>query len=260
MLQENNGEMLDEVLERLEDIAYLQGYKFVLEKSDSCEMEYDSFKLVPTDRTLRKAENIFRILPQDLSGKSVLDIGCNKGFFSFECLRRGANKVVGIDVLPQVIETLQKIVSCSRLFKGLKFRNMRFGKELVSLGKFDLILFMSCYHYVYGDVQSHSKIFSTLSALCNERVILELPLELDDNFARKFLKTKCQGETLAGYNYHAIMHAASRYFGSVRYIANSGFLRTRDIFVLEEPLTQNDYAYEWKDKDNVWEKFSLWAK
>ena len=261
MLRENNGKMLDEILKRLEDIAYLQGYKFVFEKSDSCEMEYDSFKLMPTDKTLRKAENICRILPEDLSGKRVLDIGCNKGFFSFECLRRGANKVVGIDVLPEIIGVLQQIVPCSRLFKGLKFYKMQFGRELASFGKFDLILFLSCYHYVYGDLKSHNKIFSILSSLCVERVILELPLELDDNFARKFLKTKCQGESLAGYNYHTILHAASRYFGSVRYMANSGFLRTRDIFILEEPATcGSEYLCEWKDKDNVWGRFNLWAK
>jgi tRNA (mo5U34)-methyltransferase len=37
------------------------------------------------------------MLPQDLTGKSVLDIGCNAGFYSFEMKRRGASRVVGID-------------------------------------------------------------------------------------------------------------------------------------------------------------------
>jgi tRNA (mo5U34)-methyltransferase len=36
-------------------------------------------------------------LPEDLSGKSVLDIGCNAGFYSIEMKRRGASRVVGID-------------------------------------------------------------------------------------------------------------------------------------------------------------------
>ena len=36
-------------------------------------------------------------LPKDLSGKSVLDIGCNAGFYSIEMKRRGAGRVVGID-------------------------------------------------------------------------------------------------------------------------------------------------------------------
>ena len=37
-------------------------------------------------------------IPDDLSGKTVLDIGCWDGFFSFECERRGAKRVVASDV------------------------------------------------------------------------------------------------------------------------------------------------------------------
>jgi len=36
-------------------------------------------------------------LPDDLTGQSVLDIGCNGGFYSFEMKRRGARRVLGID-------------------------------------------------------------------------------------------------------------------------------------------------------------------
>jgi len=36
-------------------------------------------------------------IPQDLRGTTVLDIGCNAGFFSLEMKRRGADRVLGID-------------------------------------------------------------------------------------------------------------------------------------------------------------------
>jgi tRNA (mo5U34)-methyltransferase len=36
-------------------------------------------------------------LPADLSGKSVLDIGCNAGFYAIEMKRRGAARVLAID-------------------------------------------------------------------------------------------------------------------------------------------------------------------
>ncbi len=36
-------------------------------------------------------------IPADLTGKSVLDIGCNGGFYSIEMKKRGADRVVGID-------------------------------------------------------------------------------------------------------------------------------------------------------------------
>src|SRR5688572_24390978 len=35
-------------------------------------------------------------LPTDLAGKTVLDIGCNGGFYSIEMKRRGAERVLGI--------------------------------------------------------------------------------------------------------------------------------------------------------------------
>ncbi len=36
-------------------------------------------------------------VPDDLSGQTVLDIGCNGGFYSFEMKRRGASRVLGLD-------------------------------------------------------------------------------------------------------------------------------------------------------------------
>ena len=36
-------------------------------------------------------------LPADLTGKTVLDIGCNAGFYSMEMKRRGAARVLGVD-------------------------------------------------------------------------------------------------------------------------------------------------------------------
>src|SRR5215218_4305599 len=42
-------------------------------------------------------------LPEDLSGKTVLDIGCNGGFYSIEMKRRGAERVVAIDFDPRYL-------------------------------------------------------------------------------------------------------------------------------------------------------------
>ena len=36
-------------------------------------------------------------LPRDMRGMSVLDIGCNAGFFALELKRRGAERVLGVD-------------------------------------------------------------------------------------------------------------------------------------------------------------------
>ena len=43
-------------------------------------------------------------LPKDLSSKSVLDIGCNEGAFVIECMKRGADFTLGVDVNPEWVE------------------------------------------------------------------------------------------------------------------------------------------------------------
>src|SRR5690606_6161393 len=49
------------------------------------------------DYPMNKWKRFEHALPTDLSGKSVLDIGCNAGFYVIEMKRRGADRVVGID-------------------------------------------------------------------------------------------------------------------------------------------------------------------
>ena len=44
-----------------------------------------------------KWNNFSDAIPGDLTGKSVLDIGCNGGFYSIEMKKRGAERVIGID-------------------------------------------------------------------------------------------------------------------------------------------------------------------
>lgn len=42
-------------------------------------------------------------IPKDLGDKTVLDIGCNSGFFSFEMKQRNATRVVGTDIMPHCL-------------------------------------------------------------------------------------------------------------------------------------------------------------
>ena len=45
-----------------------------------------------------KWKHIAPAIPQDLSGATVLDIGCNGGFYSIQMKRRGAARVLGVDI------------------------------------------------------------------------------------------------------------------------------------------------------------------
>ena len=49
------------------------------------------------DHPLGRWKIIKRCLPKDLQGQSVLDVGCNAGFYAVEAKRRGAAQVLAVD-------------------------------------------------------------------------------------------------------------------------------------------------------------------
>jgi tRNA (mo5U34)-methyltransferase len=86
-------------------------------------------------------------LPADLTGKSVLDIGCNAGFYSVEMKRRGAERVLGIDSDERYLA--QARLACAALgFEGIEFRNLSVY-DVGALGEqFDLVIFMGVFYHL----------------------------------------------------------------------------------------------------------------
>ncbi|MBT2245059.1 MULTISPECIES: TIGR04290 family methyltransferase [Sphingobium] len=86
-------------------------------------------------------------LPADLSGKSVLDIGCNAGFYSIEMKRRGAAEVVGIDTDERYLDQARFAVDALEM-GGISFRNLSVY-DVASLGRrFDLVIFMGVLYHL----------------------------------------------------------------------------------------------------------------
>lgn len=86
-------------------------------------------------------------LPDDLSGKSVLDIGCNAGFYAFEMKRRGAARVLGIDEDPRYLE--QARFAAGELgFPDVEFRRLSVY-DVGALGeRFDFVVFMGVLYHL----------------------------------------------------------------------------------------------------------------
>ena len=94
-----------------------------------------------------KFETFAHVIPDDLTGKTVLDIGCNAGFYSVEMKRRGAARVVGIDSDERYLA--QARLACEVLgFDGIEFRNLDVY-QVARLGeKFDLVIFMGVLYHL----------------------------------------------------------------------------------------------------------------
>ncbi|HTG38927.1 TIGR04290 family methyltransferase [Sphingomonas sp.] len=86
-------------------------------------------------------------LPDDLGGQSVLDIGCNAGFYAVEMARRGAARVVGIDSDAHYLAQARFVAD--RLgFDGIEYRRMSVY-DVSTLGeRFDLVVFMGVLYHL----------------------------------------------------------------------------------------------------------------
>jgi tRNA (mo5U34)-methyltransferase len=87
-------------------------------------------------------------LPSDLRGRSVLDIGCNAGFYSIEMKRRGAGRVVGIDSDPDYLDQARFAAEVNGVELELHELSVY---DVGALGeRFDVVLFLGVlYHLRY---------------------------------------------------------------------------------------------------------------
>ena len=93
-----------------------------------------------------KYERFRTTLPADMSGLTVLDIGCNAGFYSLEMKRRGASRVLGIDTDERYLAQAHLAAEISEL--EIEFRRMSVW-EIASLGeRFDLVIFMGVFYHL----------------------------------------------------------------------------------------------------------------
>jgi tRNA (mo5U34)-methyltransferase len=93
-----------------------------------------------------KWKHIGRALPQDLAGASVLDIGCNAGFYSIEMKRRGAGRVLGVDVDDRYLR--QARFAASVLGLEIEFMKLSVYEADSIAGQFDYVFFMGVFYHL----------------------------------------------------------------------------------------------------------------
>ena len=87
------------------------------------------------------------VLPADMTGKSVLDIGCNAGFYSMEMKRRGAARVVGTDSDEDYLAQARFAAKVEG-FSDIEFRLLDVY-DVAALGeKFDFVIFMGVLYHL----------------------------------------------------------------------------------------------------------------
>ncbi len=93
-----------------------------------------------------KWEGIQTCVPASLEGKTVLDIGCNAGFYSLEMKRRGAGRVLGIDADEHYLRQARWAAEVSGL--EVEFEQMSVYELDRIEESFDLVIFMGVFYHL----------------------------------------------------------------------------------------------------------------
>ena len=94
-----------------------------------------------------KFRNFESVIPQDLRGKTVLDIGCNGGFYSLEMKRRGAERVLGIDFDDDYLAQARFAAEVAGA-RDIEFRKMSVYAVGDLKEKFDFVIFMGVLYHL----------------------------------------------------------------------------------------------------------------
>ena len=95
----------------------------------------------------RKFARFAAALPADLTGRSVLDIGCNAGFYSVEMKRRGAARVLGIDSDDRYLAQA-RLAADALGFADVEFANLSVYDVGALAERFDVVIFMGVLYHL----------------------------------------------------------------------------------------------------------------
>jgi tRNA (mo5U34)-methyltransferase len=85
-------------------------------------------------------------IPGDLGGRTVLDVGCNAGFYSIEMKHRGAGRVLGVDSDPRYLAQARFAADVAGV--DIEFRQMSVYELPALREQFDLVLFMGVLYHL----------------------------------------------------------------------------------------------------------------
>ena len=101
-------------------------------------------------------------LPADLAGRTVLDVGCNAGFYAFEMARRGAARVVGIDTDPRYLA--QARLAAEVLGHAIELRELDVYCVADLRERFDVVLFMGVLYHLRHPLLALDRLYDHAAA------------------------------------------------------------------------------------------------
>jgi tRNA (mo5U34)-methyltransferase len=140
------------------------------------------------DYPRHKWESFQAAIPRDLSGMTVLDIGCNAGFYCFQMKARGAERVLGIDWDAGYLQ--QARFAAQVLDFDVEFRELSVWQIARLRERFDLVIFMGVFYHlrhpllaldlIHEHVAKDQLLFQSLQRGSSETSVLQQDYSFDE--------------------------------------------------------------------------------
>ena len=137
----------------------------------------------PVDHPRETWEIIQQCLPTDLAGKSVLDVGCNGGFYCVEAKRRGAGRVLGVDGQRQHVR--QALFVRKVLGLDLEFRRFSvYDLQPATVGTFDITLALGLVYHLKHLVLALERLYDVTKELLIVETAIIPPEQTPESFVQ----------------------------------------------------------------------------
>ena len=135
-----------------------------IELGEGCVTKNASAVGEPVEHPRPTWERIRNLIPADLKGKTVLDVGCNAGFYAIETKRRGAARVLGVDSQRNLIR--QAVFVRDLLGLDIEYRRLTvYDLDPHELGQFDITLALGLVYHLKHLVLALERLFVTTREL-----------------------------------------------------------------------------------------------
>jgi tRNA (mo5U34)-methyltransferase len=136
----------------------------------------------PVDHPRETWEIIKRYLPTELPGRSVLDVGCNAGFYAVEAKRRGAFRVLGIDAQRHPIRQAQFVARALDL--DIEYKRMSvYDLSGQRNGKFDVTLALGLIYHCKHVLLALERLFEVTGGMMILESAVFAPERLFESFS-----------------------------------------------------------------------------
>jgi tRNA (mo5U34)-methyltransferase len=111
--------------------------------------------------------------PRDFSDKTVLDVGCNAGYYGFVAKSRGASRVTGVELDPHFVRQARYLATLLGL--DVDFLHDDVHNVHTGLGIFDIII---CSGLMYH-ITDPTNVLARMSEVCADAILIESEFLLD---------------------------------------------------------------------------------